>query len=593
MNKKIMLICIAVCLAAVGLWFLSSEIAQAANPHSVPYLADKPLSVVGTPPTPTLRLVTPGGDALPSPLGYSIHISETAFPLRVSNPLASELEINARLLAFRSSSGELVPATLSLSPTSQIAAGTGAAEFTLSIEEGWLPAGKYSGTLGLSAEGTETPDLEFILLVSPWTAALEWVDEETLVYVADMGNSTATVQFVVRNGDAENIQAELTTLKAQGGATPTVPFVAANLITPTIVSEPKNAVSELTLDFFNAQKLPPGTYEGVLRLSASNAADITMPFTLIIPDPAPASLWPAELVWAQEDFVFVANAEGQVVIRFAVRYTDTENVEAEIVTLAARGSTSTPLRTDFITSSPINGKEGELNTFEFTFGAVDKLPVPGIYDGKLRLSAQNARPIETQFTLVVPDHPRGSYHLEYAEVGQTPVTATLPPEKSLQFTGVRQLPGLTPYASQFWGALLFSLGLAALVGYPAWVLFEHKLPKQRGTINLFTGWLVLGTALVFAIAMAVMPALKLQTVNVEERNLLIWEKEMRGPVRNVTVQAGEVSNELGETGNIRVTQSEHPPSTTVEISTIKAGNVQPIEVSDSDIPRPSTYVGGI
>jgi hypothetical protein len=203
-----------------------------------------------------------------------------------------------------------------------VAAG-GVGVFSLSVVEGWLPLGTYTGTLQFSTAGTESVTATgivtatgvvtaagsvtvtelltvtervastegvlatkaFVLLVSPWNAELEWAQEE-FFYVAGVEHSSVSV--MARYTDATDIQAHLPTLASQDRVT--APFSTRDFLTityPTTLT--RDSPCELTLTF-TATHLPvPGTYVGVLRLSASNAAPITAPFTLVVPDRARGS----------------------------------------------------------------------------------------------------------------------------------------------------------------------------------------------------------------------------------------------------------------------------------------------------------------
>jgi hypothetical protein len=456
MKRKILLICVSVSLAVVGLWLLTSGLARAADQRLGLRPTDNPLGVPGAVLTTTLRLVGPDGETLLSPPVFCVRVSEPlSRSLYVRNLLPRAVSIVAERVEISSADGASVPGMLGLSPISQTVAADKVGTFTLSLVEGWLPAGTYSGMLELSAEGTQPATEQFVLLVSPWPAELEWAQEE-FVYVADAAHTEAAIRVVARHADAENIQAELATLTA--GDNMTVPFKTADFLSitppPTLT---KDTVSKVTLNFTPAQ-----------------------------------------------------------------------------------------------------------------------LPMPGTYNGKLQLSASNAAPITASFTLVVPDRARGSYRLVVAELGQSPPITTptsLTLTTALQFTGVRWLPASASTAS-WWpvvaAALLFGVGLAVLTGYTVWGV-GGPAPKAEAKVK---GWwqkvgkwlqkvwtLAAGHPKVSLGLMAVTLALvvgglslklDLTQTHVGDRNLLIWEVEGRGPVREMRVLGGEVVNQVGDWGQIRI-----------------------------------------
>lgn len=455
MKRKILLICVSFSLAVVGLWLLTSGLARAADQHLGLRPTDNPLGVPGAVLTPTLRLVGgPGGETLFSSPVFCVHVSEPlSCSLYVRNPLTRAVSMVAERVEISSADGASVPGMLGLSPVSQTVAADKVGTFTLSLVEGWLPAGTYSGTLEFSAEGTQPAVEQFVLLVSPWSAELEWAQEE-FVYVADEAHTEAIVRFVARLGDAKDIRAQLPTLMAKDAVT--MPFK--------------------TMDFLSIT-VPP-------TLARDTVAELALNFT------------------------------------------------------------------------------------------VAKLPMPETYNGELQLIASNAAPITAPFTLVVPDRARGSYQLVVAELGQTPaVTTALTLTTALQFTGVRWLPASTSAAS-WWpvvaAALLFGVGLAVLTGYTVWglagpapkaeVKVEGWWPKVRQWLQKAWAWvrghpkvslgLMAGTLALIVLVLSLL--FDLTQAHVGDRNLLIWEAEGRGPVREVTVFGGEVVNQIGDWGRIRI-----------------------------------------
>ena len=196
MNRRIMLACVAGGLAVLGVWILIGGIARAADLPLAPRTADSSLSVTVSVLTPTLRLVGPDGETLLSSPAFRVRVSEPlSRSLYVRNPLTQAVSIVAERVEVYSAVGAPVPATFGLSPVSQTVKASEVGTFTLSLVEGWLPTGKYTGTLKLSAEGTEPATEQFVLLVSPWSAELEWAQEE-FVYVADETHTEATVRVL-------------------------------------------------------------------------------------------------------------------------------------------------------------------------------------------------------------------------------------------------------------------------------------------------------------------------------------------------------------------------------------------------------------
>ena len=179
MNRRGMLACVASGLAITGLWLLTSGIARATAPplalrpaNNLPSLPGAVLtstasitpttgitSTANVTPTasltPTLRLAGTAEEALSSPLVHYALVSDQRWQylLHVHNPLTSPVTIVAELLNVTADTGGPAPATLGLSPGSQPAAGDETETFSLSLVEGWLPKGTYTGTLSFFRYG--------------------------------------------------------------------------------------------------------------------------------------------------------------------------------------------------------------------------------------------------------------------------------------------------------------------------------------------------------------------------------------------------------------------------------------------------------
>lgn len=542
MNRRVMLACVASGLAIAGLWLLTSGIARATAPPLAlrPALPSPPGAVLtstasitpttGITPTanvtptagmtatasltPTLRLVGPDDEALSSPLVHYALVSDHRWQylLYVHNPLTSPVTIVAELLNVTADTGVPAPATLGLSPGIQPAAGDETKTFSLSLVEGWLPERTYTGTLSFSVTDADVEPVteQFVLLVSPWPAELEWAQDE-FVYEVDAEHTEGTVWAVARREDATDIQVELITLRAGDGVTKTF----------------------RTVDFLSIQ-------------------------------------------------------------------------------------------------SPDHLKQGDVTplALNFTFTAT-QLPAPGTYKGVLRLRASNAAPITASLTLVIPeDRARGPYRLEVAELGRTPsispsIENSLTFSTALQFSGVRWLPGSTSVVGNWWpimvGALLLGVGLAALVGYTAWALVGHRptqdkswleekvqrtwLARVKQSAKRWFGYDLTGRRLdiarlmvavglvgvsaivMLAIVFSLLQLSSLAQAQVGERTLIIWEAEGRGPVRDITVVGGEVTSEVGDTGEINIGQYR---------GVITAGHVLTVPVTGiQHLSQPGVYQGRV
>lgn len=686
-------------------------------------------------PTLSLRLVGSDGELLSSPPVYRLLVSDEggwqSTELGVHNLGSEEVTLVAGPLTLASESNEFVPATLGLLPISQTIPADEVVTFTLLLVEGWLPEGSYTGSLTLTAATEEaTAQPQFKLLVTPWTAELQWAQQE-FTYEADETHPQATIRVMARHADAKDIWLQLPALAATKAST--VPFSTMGFLhiePPSLPTLTQDEVTMFTLNFTTTQLPEPGIYKGALRLSASNAAPITKTITLVVPDRVPISLWESELDWAQDEFIYEADkAHTQDTVRVVARLDDAKDIRAELATLAASDNMTVPFKTtDFLSISapltlirdivgeltltytttqlpkpgtyegtlrlsasnakpitktltlvvpdraPISPWEAELEwaqeefvyeadeahteaTIQFIarhagakdiraqlptvaprdaltvpFSTMDflrieppllptltqdkvttltlnfitsTLPTPGTYSGELRLIASNAAPITAPFTLVVPDTARGLYELVIAELGQSPpitTSATLTLTTALQFTGVRWLPAATSRAD-WWpmlaGALLFGVGLAALVGYTVWGLagLAPKVVTQKtgikGRLQKAWSWirrhpkaslgLLAGTLVLVVVALSL--SFDLTQADVGGRNLLIWEAQGRGPVREVAVLGGEVVNQVGDWGKIRI--GEHDEK-------IEAGDAVTVPVTSiEDLSQPGVYQGRI
>jgi hypothetical protein len=617
-NRRIALAYLTGCLAILAVWLLVTGIAQAADPPRSPRHADSSLSMPGAVSTPTLRLSGPGGETLVAPSAHRMLVSDPSISLYVYNPLTSEVSVTAQLVTLRSAAGQPLPATLGLSPASRAIVSKEVGTWTLSLIDGWLPAGPYTGTLRLTGAGTKPVSPEFVLLVSPWAAELEWA-EKGFAHMVDTGHSETTVRVTARLGHAEDIRLELPTLAASDAMTK--PFSTNDFLKVAPTSRPmlkQDTTAAFTLTF-TADRLPqPGIYRGELWLSASNAAAITAPFELVISDRAPVTPWPAELEWAQEEFVYVADEKhSKDTFWVTARVTDVQGVQAAVTTLRPRDGITAFIATDFLATPalpPTLTKDSAVSlTLAFTASAQ---PVPGTYDGTLQVSGSNAEPITTPFTLVIPDRARGSYQLSVAELGKTvPVTPTgLTLMTALQFTGMRWLPGSTSLMGSWWptgaGALLLGTALAALAWYTVWALAEipqraDDRSEREGDVEeterstKHTERKLVAAIVVFVLAAGAVVVLSLVLRNditqahVGERTLLVWEANGRGPVRDIIVEGGQVANDAGDTGRIYIDRDGELVGRDVLTEGIEAGQVLTKPFTVQGMSQPGVYQGRI
>jgi hypothetical protein len=453
MNRRIVLACVAGALAVAGLLLLAAGPAGATASALAPQPQASPLRPPTAVPTttPALRIVGPEGEALSSPLIHRVPALATdwQYTLYVQSLLTAPVTIHARLQGL--TGDEAVPATLRLSPgvTTVMTGATGA--FSLSLFEGVLPEGRYTGTVAFVAENVQTVTEQFVLVVTPWTAQLAW-EQDDFVAVVDRRHTEATVRFSVRTTGTAGLDAELSTLRRRDGTTTTVG----------------------TVDFL----------------------EVT----------APARLARGET--------------GEVTLRF---------------------------------------EPGEL-------------PEPGTYEGTLRLSASNAAPLAATVTVVIPAR---DYELRIAGLSGTPtispsVESTSTFSRALQFNGVRWLPGSTRVADwwpQAAGALLLGLGLAALVAYALWA-WGLKLDRNWGWVLLALA-VGIGAVMILSTSLGLDPA---DPARVGERDLLIWEAQGRGPVRDIRVVEGEVSNGVGDTGQTYAVSPDTPRLDAGEVMTVRVGD---------------------
>jgi len=278
MKRRLASLGLALLLAACGLGFLAGSLSQAAGPPLAPAPAQSPL----------LPPVGPGGETLLSPPVYRMVISETEKPIYVHNPLTVATTVTAELVAFRPAGAGSAPAAVTLSPMSQDVVTGGLGTFTLRLVEGWLPAGRYTGTVAISAAGLQPAQETFVVVVSAWPAELEWA-QDSFSYVIDEGDPELTVWAVARHAEAQDVRLILPALEASAGTT--TPFAAGDIVTASpAASLVQNERCGLTLRFVTERLPQPGTYRGTLELRAANAAPITSSLELIVPDArAPAS----------------------------------------------------------------------------------------------------------------------------------------------------------------------------------------------------------------------------------------------------------------------------------------------------------------
>lgn len=608
MSRRIILACVAVGLALVGVLLVIGGIAWTADPQ------------------PMLDLKEP----LSPPPVYSIDVGEgltLAIPVSNTLPSPAQVTVTAKLVnIFKVTTGEPAADMFSLSPVSQTVRASEVLTFTLSLKEQPSVTGlyTYTGTLRFSTTGPD-PSLP-ITTTQPFTLTVLASAEErggqtvtpTLslrlvgsygellssppvyrVLVSDEGGWQST-ELGVRNLGSEEltIAAGPLTVTSDTGE-----FVPATLgLLPVSQTVAANEVVTFTLSLTEGW-VPIGKCSASLQFSAEGIGSVAEPFVLLV------SPWEAELEWAQEEFVYEADeAHTEATIQFIARHAGAKDIRAQLPTVAPRDALSVPFSTmNFLRIEPPllpTLTQDKVATLTLNF-ITSTLPTPGTYNGEFRLSASNAAPITATFTLVVPDTARGLYELVIAELGQSPsitTSATLPLTTALQFTGVRWLPAATIRAD-WWpilaGAILLGVGVFALVGYTIWGLagLAPKVVAQKTGIK---GWLqkawswirrhpkaslgLLAGALVLVVVTLSL-SFDLTQAHVGDRNLLIWEAKGRGPVRKMAVLGGEVVNQVGDWGKIRIGGHD---------GKIEAGDVVTVpDISIEDLSQPGVYQGHI
>src|SRR5512146_1708305 len=158
MSSKITRAFVSISLATVCLWLLSSGIAQAARPAITSRVVQNPAPVFAlSTVTPTVQFVTIT-NGITMLLGtlpvYRVTTSATsAQPLDfyLLNASTTAITLAAESIEVVSADGQTVPARFALSPTGPHLVGANlTTTFMLSLLDGRLPTGQYTGTLGFS-----------------------------------------------------------------------------------------------------------------------------------------------------------------------------------------------------------------------------------------------------------------------------------------------------------------------------------------------------------------------------------------------------------------------------------------------------------
>ena len=229
-------------------------LAQLISPPSVPVVSVNPS--IGTSPTSLSFTAQQGG----------------------SNPAAQTLTISNTGGGTLSWSASDSAAWLSLSPAS----GTGNGAVTASVATGTLPAGSYSGTITLSANGTASVTIPVALTM---TAA---------PVPPAIGTSPTSLSFTAQQGGGNPIAQTLNISNTGGG---TLSWSANPNTTWLAVSPAAGTGNGAVTVSLTTGILTSGSYNGNITLSATGASSMTVPVTFTVTAVSTISLNPTSLTY--------------------------------------------------------------------------------------------------------------------------------------------------------------------------------------------------------------------------------------------------------------------------------------------------------